>query len=187
MFPTGVFVKADLDNLAASLPERLISSSPSRLTVESGGQESGPDDQAVLILEQWSDVWCHFETGTAEDLTALVIDSLVLSDPVSEVISCHYRPDRSEYSYALFREGQVMETFESRGPSFDTVNFTSEIRKVQLQSLLKASDFMTESMNLFGIDIGSKGDRETRKITFTITFPGKRTLWQVILGAVSSK
>ena len=187
MLPTGIFVKARLDDLVLILPDRLIHNGPSHLTVELRPEGPAPDDQSVLEVYQWSDEWCLIEISGTEKINTLVIESLLGREPLKEVLSCHYRTDRSEYSYAFLREGVLLETFESRGPSIETVNFTSELRKVQLQSLLRASEFMTSSMSQFGIDSGSKTMPGTRKVVFHVHIPDKKTFWQVLLGAVSSK
>jgi len=187
MLPSGIFVRADLGNLISSLPERLIAAGPSRLTVATESETPESGEKAVLELSQWSDVWCLIEiTGPAE-LTALVVQSVVRHEPMSEVVSCHYLPVAGEYSYALFREGESMETFESKGPSLDIVNFTSELRRVPIQSLLRASDFMIDSMNQFGIEAGARPSEEVRKVRINVGLPGKKTFWQALLGTASSR
>ena len=187
MLPSGIFIRTELDDLISSMPGRLIASGPARLTVVTEPEGSDLKEQSVLELSQWSDEWCLVEITGHEELTSLVVQSVVRHEPVSEVLSCHFRSEEGEYSYAFFREGSLLETFESRGPSIETVNFTSEIRRIPLQNLLKASDFMIESMSQFGIDSSSRPMAEIRKVMFYVTLPGKRTFWQVLLGAASSR
>jgi hypothetical protein len=187
MLPSGIFLKMQLDDLVSSLPGRLIAQGPPRLTVDLGPDESDPEERSLLKLSRWSDDWCLIEIAGSEDLSSLVVESYVRYEPVGEVLSCHYRPEPGEYSYALYREGQLLESFESSGPSLETVKFTSELRRVSLQNLLKASDFMIESMNQFGIDSSSGAMVDVRKVVFQVNLPDKKTFWQVLLGAVSSR
>jgi len=187
MLPSGIFVKTELDDLVSSLPGRLIASGPSRLNIAMETEGSGPEEQSILELSKWSDEWCLIEITGPEELTALVVESVVRYDPVSEVLSCHFMSEAGEYSYAFFREGVILETFECRGPSVETVNFTSELRRVPLQNLLGASDFMIGSMSQFGIDSTSRPLAEIRKVRFHVKLPGKRTFWQVLFGAASTK
>ncbi|MDF1525780.1 MAG: hypothetical protein RRA15_00605 [bacterium] len=185
MLPTGILVRTDLDDLSSSLPGRLIACGPSRLTVEKSPEATGLETVFFLELCQWSDEWCLIEITGPEELAALVVKSVVRHEPVSEVLSSIYRPGAGEYSYALFREGTLLETFESKGPSMETVKFTSELRRVPLQNLLGASDFMIESMNQFGIDTSSRPVTDHRKVRIEVNLPGKRTFWQALLGAAS--
>lgn len=187
MLPSGIFVKVELDDLISSLPGRLVVQGPSRLTVSMEPEGSDPEEQSVLELSQWSDEWCLIEVTGPEELTVLVVESVVRHETLSEVLSCHYRPEAGEYSYAFFREGRPLETFESRGSSIESVNFTSELRRVPLPDLLRASDFMIESMGQFGIDSSSRPTAKVRKVMFHVNLPGKRTFWQALLGAVLSR
>jgi hypothetical protein len=185
MLPTGILVRTDLDDLGSSLPGRLIACGPSRLTVNMAPEDPGSGELFVLELCQWSDEWCLIEITGPEELAALVVESVVRHEPVSEVLSSIYRADSGEYSYAFFREGTLLETFESKGPSMENVEFTSELRRVPLQSLLRASDFMIESMSQFGIDTSSRPITDHRKVRIQVNLPGKRTFWQALLGAAS--
>ena len=185
MLPTGILVKIDLDDLSFSLPGRLIACGPPRLTVDMEPEDPGSEELFVLELCQWSDDWCLIEITGPEELAALVVESVVRHEPVSEVLSCSYRSGSGEYSYALFREGTLLETFESKGPSIETVKFTSELRRVPLQNLLNASDFMVESMRQLGIDTSSGPRTNLRKVRVQVKFPGKKTFWQALLGAAS--
>ena len=187
MLPSGVFVKSELDDLVSSLPGRLIGTGPSRLTVVMEPEIREFDVVSVLELAQWSDEWCLIEIAGPEELTALVVQCLVEYEPAGEVLSCHYRSEAGEFSYALFREGKPMETFEVRGATMETVKFSSELRKVPLQNLLKASDFMIESLGILGINSDPGHVGNARKIRMQVNLPGKRTLWQMILGATSSR
>jgi hypothetical protein len=187
MLPSGIFVRTGLDDLISSLPGRLMTCGPSRLTVELDTEHSGSKEHAALEISQWSDGLCLIEITGPEELTALVIESVVLHEPVIEVLSCHYRPEAGEYSYALYREGRPLETFESRGPSLETVNFTSELRRVPLQSIIRGSDFMIDSMSQFGVYSSSKSVTPDRKVIFHVNFPERRTFWQMLLGAISSR
>ena len=187
MLPTGILVRADFDDLGSSLPGRLIACGPSRLTVDIEPEDPGSEERFVLELSQWSDDWCLIEITGPEELAALVVESVVRHEPVSEVLSCSYRSDAGEYRYVLYREGTLLETFESQGPSIETVKFISELRRVPLQSLLGASDFMTESMSQFGIDTSSRPRTKLRKVRFQVNLPGKRTFWQALLGAASPR
>ena len=187
MFPTGIFVRAEIDDLITSLPDRLVHSGPSRLTVEVEPCDPGSEEQPVLTLSQWPDSWCFIEATGPEELTTLVIESLVRKNPVSEVLSCHFNPEKGEYLYTIYREGILQETFESRGPSGETVNFVSEIRNVPLKNLLKPSDFMVESMSQFGVAPGTMPMTGSRDVVIHVNFPPKKTFWQALLGAVSSR
>jgi len=187
MLPTGILVRTDLDDLNSSLPGRLVACGPRRLTVELEPEETGSEERFILELSQWSDEWCLIEITGPEELMALVVESVVRHEPVSEVLSCSYRVDAGEYSYAFFREGTLLETFESKGPSIETVKFVSELRRVPLQNLLGASVFMIESMSQFGIDDSSRLKTNLRKVRFQVNLPGKRTFWQALLGAASPK
>jgi hypothetical protein len=187
MLPSGIFVRIELDELISSLPGRLTASGPSRLTIAMEPEDSEPEEHPALELSKWSDEWCLIEITGPEELTELVVQSVVGPEPVREVLSCHFRSEAGEYGYAFFREGDLLETFESSGPSIETVNFTSELRRISLQSLLKASDFMLGSMSNFGIDSCSRPIGEVRKVRFHVKLPGKRTFWQTLLGAGSPK
>jgi len=187
MFPTGIFVKTELDDLISSLPGRLVAQGPSRLTVIMEPEGSNTEEQSLLELSHWSDEWCLIEISGPAELTALVVESVVLHEPLSEVLSCHFRSEAGEYSYSLFREGQPLETFESRGPSLETIKFTSELRRVPLQKLLLASDFMIEALYDFGIDSRMSSIAQVRKVVFHVNLPGKKTFWQALLGAVSPR
>ncbi len=187
MLPSGIFVKIDLDDLISSLPGRLIVHGPSRFTVGMEPEGSDPEERSVLELSQWSDEWCLIEITGPEELTVLVVESVVRHETVSEVLSCHYRSEAREYSYAFFRDGRLLETFESMGPSIETVKFTSELRRIPLQNLLRASDFMIGSLSQFGIDSISGPMAEVRKVKLHVKFPGKRTFWQALLGAALPK
>ena len=187
MLPSGIFVSTQLDYLLSSLPDRLVQSGPPRLTVEVEPEDPGTEEQPALRIVQWSDKWLFIEPDGPMELTTLVVESLIGKDPVNELLSCHYKPDEGEYSYTLFREGILLETFETSGPTLENVNFTSELRKISLQDLLKASDFMVESLSQFGIDPGSSPRVEVGETLIHVHFPAKRTFWQVLLGAASSK
>ena len=187
MLPSGIFVKSELDELASSLPARLIATGPSRLTVVMEPETREYDEPSVLELGQWSDEWCLIEVAGPEELTALVVQSLVQYEPASDVLSCHYHSEAGEFSYALFREGKPMETFEVMGAPMETVKFTSELRKVPLQNLLKAADFMIESLGNLGIKSGSGPAGKAQRTRIQVNLPGKKTLWQMILGATSSR
>lgn len=187
MFRSGIFVKTDLEHLISSLPDRLITEGPSRLSVETGPEEARLEDYSVLELSRWSDRWCIIEVDGPEDLLALVVQSVVKLDPVQEVLNCGYNPEAGEYSYAYYKEGTALETFESRGPSIETVNFTSEIRKVRLQDLLRASDFMAESLIWLGMGDTSQSPADKRKTRIYVKLPGKKTFWQSLLGTAWSR
>jgi hypothetical protein len=187
MLPTGIFVKTELDMLISSLPDRLIARGPSRLTVDVEPKDSDADEQSFLGLSQWSDEWCFIEIRGPVELASLVVESVVKHEPVSEVLSCHFLPEEGEFSYALFRDGLLLESFESSGPSIETVNFTSELRRVPIQNLLRASDFMIDALCDFGIDSSMSPIAEVRKVVFHVNLPGKRTFWQMLLGAASSR
>jgi len=145
------------------------------------------EEPAIIELSQWSDDWCFIEITGPGELTELVVESVVRHEPVSEVLSCHYRSETGEYSYALFIEGKPMETFESKGSSIESVNFTSDLRQVPLQNMLRAADFMIESMKQFGIDSGSVPLTRVTKAMFYIKLPDKKTFWQALLGAASPR
>ena len=187
MLPSGIFVNTQLDYLLSSLPDRLVQNGPSRLTVEVEPDGPCAEGQPVLRIVQWSDNWLFIEPAGPRELTTLVVESLVGKDPVNELLSCHYKPDEGEYGYALFREGILLETFETSGPTLENVNFTSELRKVSLQELLKAADFMVESISQFGIEPASLPPMEVGETLIHVHFPAKRTFWQALLGAASSK
>jgi hypothetical protein len=187
MLPTGIFVRIDLDDLILSLPGRLIASGPPRLTVVKKSEGSGIEEASVLELSQWSEEWCLIEVNGPEELNILVVQSVVRYEPMREVLSCRYRTDAGEFSYALFREGISMEAFESGGPSIGSVNFKSDLRRVPLKNMLRAADFMIESMRQFGIDPNLRSMAEVRKTEFHVKLPGKRTLWQTLLGAASPR
>jgi hypothetical protein len=187
MFPTGILVRTDLDYLNSSLPGRLVACGPARLAVEVEPEDPGSEERFVLELSQWSDEWCLIKINGSEELASLVVESVVGHEPVREVLSCSYLSDAGEYSYSLFREGTLLETFESKGPSIETVKFVSELRRVPLQDLLKASYFMTESMNRFGIEAGPGSMSDLRKIRLQVKLPDKKTFWQTLLGAASPR
>jgi len=187
MLPSGIFVKAELDDLISSLPGRLVAQGPARLTVSDKPEGPDPDQLPVLELCRWSNDWCLVKITSSEEIADLVVLSLVRPEPIGEVLSCHFRPEAGEYSYTLFREGKLLETFESRGPSLETVRFTSELRKIPLQSLLRASDFMIESMGQYGVVSSPGSNADVQKVTFYLNFPGKKTFWQALLGTVSSE
>jgi hypothetical protein len=188
MLPTGIFVKAELDELISSLPDRLISRGPSYVAIEREPREPQTEEWSHLELSQWSDEWCFIEIAGPEELTSLVIQSVVKHKPVmAEVLSCHYRPHAGECRYAYFREGTPLETFEVRGPSMEAVSFTSELRRVPLQALLRSSDFMIESLGNLGIQGGSRPAVDRGKVRFYIRLSNKKTFWQTLLGAAWSK
>lgn len=188
MLPTGIFVKAELDELISSLPDRLISQGPSFLAIEKEPRESQAEEWSLLELSQWSDEWCLIEIAGPGELTSLVVQSVVKHKPVvAEVLSCHYRPERGECRYAYFREGTPLETFEVSGPSMEAVRFTSELRRVPLQALLRASDFMVESLNNLGIKGVPRSAVDPGKVRFYIRLPGKKNFWQTLLGAAWPK
>ena len=162
-------------------------SGPPRLTTTWETDDSGFHEPSFLELSSWTDEWCLIEITGPDELTALVVDCFVGHQPVCEVLPCIYRPEAGDYSYTLFRDGRLMESFEGRGPSVESVNFASELRRVQLQDLLRASDFMIESMGQFGIDPVSESATEVHKVRLHIKLPGKRTFWQALLGAVSPR
>jgi len=187
MLPSGIFVRAELDDLISCLPPRLIACGPSRLAVNPDMDCARAPEQSALLISQWSDDLCLIEVAGPEELMALVLKSVAEHEPMDEVLSCHYKPETGEYGYALYREGRPLETFQCSGPSFETVNFTSELRRVPLQSLIRASDFMVESMDRFGVGSGSKSVDSERKVILEIELPGKRTFWQMLIGAASSR
>ncbi len=188
MLPTGIFVKAELDELITSLPDRLISQGPSSLAVEKEPREPQTEEWSLLELSQWSDEWCFIEIAGPGELTSLVVQSVVNHKPViAEVLSCHYRPEAGECRYAYFREGAPLETFEVSGPSMEAVRFTSELRRVPLQTLLKASDFMVESLSNLGIKGDSRSAVDPGKVRFYIRLSGKKTFWKALLGAAWPK
>ncbi|UCF88245.1 MAG: hypothetical protein JSV70_07455 [bacterium] len=187
MLPSGVFVRADLDELVSSLPGRLAARGSSRLNVAGEPDTRAPKDQAALEVSSWSEEWCLIEITGPEELTALIVDCVVNHEPLSEVLPCRFQSRTGDFSYSLYREGRLMESFESRGPSIETVNFTSDLRRVQLQTLLRASDFMIRSMSHFGIDPGQRLADEVMKVRFHVSLPGKRSFWQSLLGAVSPR
>ena len=187
MIPSGIFVKTQLEELLSSLPARLIACGPSRLSITFGPDPSGEPGESFLSISQWSDDLCLVEVAGSEDLTALVVRSVAEHDPMEEVLSCHYKPEAGEFSYALYREGRPLETFESRGPALETLNFTSELRRVPLQSILQASDFMIESLSHHGIEGGLESAVPEQKAILHVDLPGKKTFWQMLLGAASWK
>jgi hypothetical protein len=187
MFPSGIFVTTELDDLLSILPDRLIQSGPPRLSVELDPEECGSDDQPALRIARWSEKWRFIEPTGPEELTSLLVESLVERDPVNELLSCRCKAEKGEYSYNFFRDGALLETFEASGPTFENVNFTSELRKVSLQELLRASDFMADSMSRFGIEPASSTLIEAGEAVIHVHFPQKKTFWQILLGAASSK
>ena len=187
MLPSGLFVRTGPDDLVSSLPDRLMYSGPARLTVEIEPEGPGVEDQPALRIIQWSENWLFIEPAGPKELSALVVESLIEKDPVNELLSCHFKPDEGEYSYALFRKGILLETFETSGPTLENVNFTSELRKVSLQDLLKASDFMVRSISQFGIEPGPSPPMEAGETVIHVHFPAKRSFWQALLGAASSR
>ena len=187
MLPSGIFVRAELDDLISSLPARLIACGPSRLGVNPETECADAPAQPALSISQWSDDLCLIEVIGPEELTVLVLKSITEHEPMDEVLSCHYKPEASEYGYALYKGGRSLETFQCIGPSLETVNFTSELRRVPLQSLMRASDFMIESMSHLGVESSSRPVRSEQKVIFYIELPGKRTFWQMLIGAASSR
>lgn len=187
MLPSGVFVRADLEDLISNLPARLTAIGPPRLKVTWEPEDPGPEEPSVLDLSCWSDKWCLIEVTGPDELTTLVVASIVSLKPACEVLPCSFRPEDGEFSYTLFRDGRLMESFEGKGPSMESVNFTSELRRVQLQDLLRMSEFMIESLGQFGIVPGSGPATEVRKVRLHVSLPGKRSFWQALLGAVSPR
>ncbi|MGD8353135.1 MAG: hypothetical protein PVJ01_03135 [Pseudomonadota bacterium] len=187
MFPSGVLVKARLDDLVSNLPEILVLYGPPGLKAAVVEGDHDPDPNETLVLEQWSETWCLLSVNDNENLTALVVESLSGTEVVSEFLTCSYTPAAGEYSYALFRRGEMLESFECRGPSMEIVNFRSEIRKVPLQSILRASEFMVDSMKEHGVDPDSGVEDRSGKAMIRVDFPGKRKFWHVLLGAVSKR
>ena len=185
MLPSGVLVKAGLEDLAPSLPDRLLLHGPHRLKVEAAGEDTVPGERSFLEISLRPDGWCLIETTGPDELKDLVVQSLVQTDPEGEVVSCEFRPEKGEYAYTLFREGKLLEAFESRGPSFEAVSFTSELRRVELKELLKASDFMIRSVSLHGIVPGP--GTVAGRVRFYVELPGPKSFWEKLLGTAGQK
>ncbi len=188
MLPSGIFVRTELDDLVASLPEGMVLHGRGGFSIRviQGGDEQGRE--GALRVTRWSEDWCRIDVSGPEELAVTVVESLVRHEPDREVLSCHYRPRDSEYAYAFFRQGKVMETFESRGPSLDSIKFVSELRRVPLQGLLRSVDFMADALERFGVLTPSEEPSEgAQAVWFQVALPGKRTFWQKLLGAASRR
>ena len=187
MYPSGVLVRTRLDELISSLPERLARFGPPGLKACIVEGDPDPGIKEKLELRQYSDNWCLLAVEGSEELSTLLVECLVRAEPVSELVSCRYVPEAGEYGYAFFRDGELLESFECRGPSMETINFISELRKVPLHSILRASEFMSDSMKLLGVQPESGKERKGAKTLIRVDLPGKKTFWQLLLGAVSKR
>ena len=187
MFPSGVLVRVKMDDLVSSLPDRLVSCGPPGLKASVVEGDPDPDVRGTLELNQWSDFWCHLKVDGTDELSTLLVESLVKIQPVKELVTCRFVPESGEYSYAYFRNGELLESFECSGPSMETINFTSELRKVPIQNILRASEFMAASMEQFGIEPEPKHKARLGDAVIQVDFPGRKTFWQTLLGAVSRR
>ena len=187
MFPTGIFVKADPVLLAGVLPEALLVHGPPRLAVDTVLRDPHPKDWAILRMDRWSEEWCLIGIDGPENLTSLLVDCLVRLKDLTEFVTCRFEPEAGEFSYAFFREVRPLETFEGSGPAAETVNFTSELRRVPIQQLLRASEFMTNAMEQFGIASGNRETSVPMEVGFYVRLPGKDTFWQKLLGTASPR
>ncbi len=182
MVPNGIFIRANFGGLAEQIVERLSDQGPVNLKIEFPGRGEPSEGKVCIELSRWSDKWCRLETEGDQKGVDLVLEALVTNDPLEEVLTSYFKPGDEEYSYTLFRDGRVMETFDSRGPGVESIRFISELRRVPLQTLMSASQFMTLSMDDHGLSEKDRVDGgET--VLIDLVLPGNPTFLQSILGA----
>ncbi|MDF1535768.1 MAG: hypothetical protein P1S46_04595 [bacterium] len=186
MVPSGIFVRTGFDGLADLIVQRLSDHGPFNLRIDYPGGKEPADGMVRVGISRWSGKWCRLEVEGAQEGVDLLLEALVAHDPLDEVLTSHFKPEGEEYSYILYRDGKVMEKFDSRGPGIESVHFISELRRVPLQTLMSASDFMILSMCEHGIH--RDGEHEEAEAVFIdLTLPGKLTFLQSLLGAVSRR
>jgi hypothetical protein len=186
MVPNGIFVRAGLDGLAEEIVQRLSGQGPLNLQIEVPGSGEPGVGKACVRLSRWSETWCHLEVQGAQEGIDLLLESLVAHDPFEEVLTCHFKPEAEEYGYVLYRSGQVMEKFDSRGPGIESIHFISEMRRVPLQTLMSASQFMIASITEHNVHEDDRVDGG-EKILIDLTLPDKPTFFQSLLGAASKR
>jgi hypothetical protein len=182
MVPSGIFIRSGFDGLAEQIVQRLSDQGPAGLKVEIPGKGEQGEGKVCVELSRWSDKWCRLEAEGEPEGVDLVLEALVTRDPLEEVLTSHFKPGEEEYSYTLFRGGHMMETFDSRGPGVESIRFISELRRVPLQTLMSASQFMTLSMDDHGLSEKDRVDGgET--VLIDLVLPGDPSFLQSILGA----
>lgn len=183
MAPSGIFVRTGFDGLAEQLVQRLSDQGPVNLQIVFPGRGERGEGGVCIELSRWSDKWCRLEIDGDQAGVDLVLEALVTRDPFEEVLTSHFKPGAEEYSYTLYRDGRVMETFNSKGPGVESIHFISELRRIPLQTLMSASRFMTSSMYDHGVSEDDRVDGG-EKVFIDLVLPGKPTFFQSILGAV---
>ena len=185
MIPSGIFVRTGFEGLAEQLVQRLTVQGPSNLKIESPGGNEPTDGRVRLRISKWSEVWCRIEVEGVQEGIDLVLEILVTHDPFDEVLTIHFKPGVEEYGYVLYRDGQVMEKFDSRGPGIESIHFVSELRRVPLQTLMSAARFMTAAMGEYGVHRNERLEEDAGTVLIALALPGKPTFLQSLLGAVS--
>jgi hypothetical protein len=185
MVPSGIFIRTGFDGLAEQLIQRLIAQGPANLKIESPGGKEPTDGRVRVRISKWSEVWCRIEVEGVQEGIDLVLQILVAHDPFDEVLTIHFKPGVEEYSYILYRNGQMMEKFASSGPGIESIHFVSELRRVPLQSLMSAARFMTAAMGEYGVHPNERVEGEAETALIDLVLPGKPTFLQSLLGAAS--
>ncbi|UCG39616.1 MAG: hypothetical protein JSV00_05190 [bacterium] len=182
MIPSGIYVKTQLEELAEELPLRIEAATPVKVGRNIPHSSAVPEAGAVLHLSRWAEGWCHIEVAGDSEGVTVVVESLVGREAVGEVFVCHWEPSTGEYGYTFFRGGKLLEQFGVKGPALESVNFVSEVRRVDLQELIRAPDFMKTALQYFGIPAGT-GSPAAERVRHDISLPGKRSFWRTLLGA----
>jgi hypothetical protein len=187
MIPSGIFVRTGFDGLAEQLVQRLIDQGPPKLKIESPGKKELADGRVRVRISKWSEVWCRIEVEGVQEGVDLVLQSLVVHDPFDEVLTIHFKPVVEEYSYVLYRDGQMMEKFNSSGPGIESIHFISELRRVPLQTLMSAARFMTAAIGDYGVHQNERVEGEAETVLIDLALPDKPTFLQSLLGAASTR
>ncbi len=185
MIPNGIFVRTGFEGLAEQLIQRLTTRGPANLKVEDSEGKEPIDGRVRVRISKWSEVWCRVEVEGVQEGIDLVLQILVAHDPFDEVLTIHFKPGVEEYGYVLFRDGKVMEKFDSRGPGIESIHFVSELRRVPLQALMSATRFMTAAMGDYGVHPDKRLEEDAGTVLVDLVLPGKPTFLQSLLGAVS--
>ncbi|UCF31429.1 MAG: hypothetical protein JSV26_03150 [bacterium] len=184
MIESGIYVRSDVDTLAQFLTE-FLPRLGFDLSVDRELPSAGSHgDRIDLTVGPWSEDWCRILVRGNDDRIRPLLEELVDSPAVLEVVYCHFEPKACQYSYHLYRGDRLVESFASGGPGLGSVSFQSELRNVPLQRILDARRFTLESIRSFGMAVVPAGDHRHGKQVEITAIPRRRSVLRRVVQAL---
>jgi len=171
---SGLFVRSSLPDMTSYLAESFPIPDPAYKKHEKLHPDHMDRGVHILHLKLWSDEWCHIYSEHWTDVEPVVASHLLENVPNLDLFQCRWEPEQGEYSYNYYVDGDLLEEFSVHGDGFETLVFKSELRRVPVRKMLKASEFMTESLITHGLLLKEYQQRVSSEAKVTVCLPAKK-------------